>query len=892
VLGFSLVSGSTAVAGTRRRRGLAAVVALAVGVGLLVAWGSAGPARAARTAALASSIDQAHGMLNAVIPQRILDTRTTTGGHHGKLGSGATMTLKVLGAGGTPSAGVSAVMVNVTAVDETSRTGYLTLFPSGITRPVASTLNYRGNAAIANQALVRLGSNGTITIFNSAGTTDVLVDVEGWVGTDTSAANGQTTTGTPVRLLDTRTTNGGHKAPLAFNQSLTLQVAGVDGIPSTGVTSVWANVTAIPAGSSNGYLTAYASGGAVPVSSTVNFMPGVTTATFALLPVSASGAITITNRSASANVLVDVAGWLSGGDVTADAGTQPITPVRILDTRTTTGGHKAPVGGNSSVNVKVLGVGGVPSTGVAAVVVHVTGVGPTAPNYLEAFGTGYPRRTGSTLNLAKGGTASNNAVVPVGPDGAISVYNNHGSANVVVDLQGWIAAPVLTVTQPLASALSAGSLTSADGKQAAKILANANRYAMTTWWTSVYPSLVKTAMRSQVSPDDVSALSTDATSASTVDTSDNTRRLCMEAFSMAVSIATGAYNAAPAPGVTPAAATTRTVQIISKVVAAHLMNTSRGWGATTESTFYAAYIGTAAWLLWDSPDMTPQLKAEVAKMVYFEAEWGMDTPMQWYANRAGTVVHPGNSGADPDSWMPMAAQLATAMMPGNPHVPLWQNAVVRDGLIAWAKPSDDTNGTVVNGASVASWIGGGGSNVLGSGFLYNHNRIAPDYSTLIYQNMQDILVSALAGQPAPQAVTTLVGPVYASYTKTKFSSPPYDSPGGTVYRAGQEAVYWPEGCDWGTRQYLPFALVDAETAAFGVGTASSATYENLHAEGELALQAQNSNGSSYNSKTSPTYNYVGREEHVSQLAAQLYLTMFVRDHHLSSFSDANYSLAP
>jgi hypothetical protein len=158
--------------------------------------------------------------------------------------------------------------------------------------------------------------------------------------------------------------------------------------------------------------------------------------------------------------------------------------------------------------------------------------------------------------------------------------------------------------------------------------------------------------------------------------------------------------------------------------------------------------------------------------------------------------------------------------------------------------------------------------------------------------MQDILVSALAGQPAPQAATTLVGPVYASFSTTKFSAPPYDSPGGAVYKAGQENVYWPEGCDWGTRQYLPFALVDAETAAFVVGTASNATYENLHAEGELALQAQNANGSSYNAKTSPTYKYVGREEHVSQLAAQLYLTMFVRDHDLSSFTDANYSLAP
>ena len=34
--------------------------------------------------------------------------------------------------------------------------------------------------------------------------------------------------------------------------------------------------------------------------------------------------------------------------------------------------------------------------------------------------------------------------------------------------------------------------------------------------------------------------------------------------------------------------------------------------------------------------------------------------------------------------MPMAAQLATVMMPTNPHVPLWENAVVKGAIVAWA----------------------------------------------------------------------------------------------------------------------------------------------------------------------------------------------------------------
>ena len=49
------------------------------------------------------------------------------------------------------------------------------------------------------------------------------------------------------------------------------------------------------------------------------------------------------------------------------------------------------MGGGGTVSVKVLGAGGVPSTGVAAVVVHVTGTGPTEATYLQAFGTGNPK---------------------------------------------------------------------------------------------------------------------------------------------------------------------------------------------------------------------------------------------------------------------------------------------------------------------------------------------------------------------------------------------------------------------------------------------------------------------------------------------------------------------
>ena len=181
------------------------------------------------------------------------------------------------------------------------------------------------------------------------------------------------------------------------------------------------------------------------------------------------------------------------------------------------------------------------------------------------------------MNLAKGTTVSNTAIVPVGPAGAVTVYNDSGSQNVVLDVQGWLAAPVLVPAPPLASALSAGSLTTPDGQRAATILTNANRYAMTTWWNTIYPSLIGAPMKSEATlGDQVKPLTF---SAATVSTTDSVRRLCMEAFSLATSLATGGYNPAAAPagtGVATATATSRTIELISKVVAGHLVNKSGG----------------------------------------------------------------------------------------------------------------------------------------------------------------------------------------------------------------------------------------------------------------------------------------------------------------------------
>jgi hypothetical protein len=108
----------------------------------------------------------------------VLDTREGRTGQRA-LGPGRTLDLTVTGAGGVPSAGVSGVVVNITAVAPDAG-GWLTAWPSGQTMPNASNLNFVPGSVVPNLAVVKVGAGGKLSLFNSAGSTAVIVDVVGW----------------------------------------------------------------------------------------------------------------------------------------------------------------------------------------------------------------------------------------------------------------------------------------------------------------------------------------------------------------------------------------------------------------------------------------------------------------------------------------------------------------------------------------------------------------------------------------------------------------------------------------------------------------------------------------------------------------------------------------
>jgi hypothetical protein len=114
-------------------------------------------------------------------PCRILDTRDPAGPWGGPaLSAGAVRTFVIAGRCSVPPT-ANAVSINATVTQPTAR-GHLLLFPGDAPQPLVSTINYRSGQTRANNAIVLLGSDGTLKVAcgQASGTTQFILDVSGY----------------------------------------------------------------------------------------------------------------------------------------------------------------------------------------------------------------------------------------------------------------------------------------------------------------------------------------------------------------------------------------------------------------------------------------------------------------------------------------------------------------------------------------------------------------------------------------------------------------------------------------------------------------------------------------------------------------------------------------
>jgi hypothetical protein len=207
------------------------------------------------------------------------------------------------------------------------------------------------------------------------------------------------------------------------------------GVPAAGVTGVALNVT-VDAPTSPGFLTVWPTNELRPLASSHNFVTGLTVANLVLAKVGAGGQVSIYNFSGFTHVVADVVGYFSstGGAFV------PISPARIVDSRFGTGA--GPLGQTSATAINVAGAGLVVPAGATAAIVNVTSVNSTLPSFITVWPAGdiSTRPTASTLNPRPGVPVPNLAYLKLSPSGQLSVYNNTGSTDFIVDVFGYIVA--------------------------------------------------------------------------------------------------------------------------------------------------------------------------------------------------------------------------------------------------------------------------------------------------------------------------------------------------------------------------------------------------------------------------------------------------------------------
>ncbi|MCM1965431.1 PKD domain-containing protein [Streptomyces sp. G1] len=261
--------------------------------------------------------------------------------------------------------------------------------------------------------------------------TVTILDIKGGTSTSTRtvkaayAPSGYVAT-EPFRLMDTRTTSSAVSGPV----TVTLPVGrAVPGHPlSSSMAAAVVNVT-VTGATEDTHLTVWPQGQPRPATSNVNVLAGGTSSNTVTVPVGSNGKLYAQLNSGRASLIVDFVGYYQ-----PETGQRfsPLAPTRVLDTRT----MGVPLSGAKTRTVKVAGVNGIPAD-ATAVALNLTGTGAKEQAHVIAYPDPAKRPATSNLNVEPGKDKSNQVIVPVGPNGTITLFTNTGSTHVILDAVGY-----------------------------------------------------------------------------------------------------------------------------------------------------------------------------------------------------------------------------------------------------------------------------------------------------------------------------------------------------------------------------------------------------------------------------------------------------------------------
>jgi hypothetical protein len=303
------------------------------------------------------------GRISLSSPKRIFDSATT--GQTRRRGETKVTVPSV-------PTGTTAVVLNV-AVDGPDQPGYVTVYPTGSTRPNTSNVNFMAGQTQANEVVTDLGTGRQITLFLGGGRilpgARLIVDLVGTIGGATagsasptarastalptatasprgvvssSGATALTPLDNAVRVMDTRPGSGnvgvssGRK-----NGQVTLTLP--DTLSPT-ATAVVLNVTTTGA-DRPGYVAVYPGSASNPGTSNVAFRPGREQANEVLVAIGPNRTVTLFVGGGGGpltHLIVDLTGYLAPVSVTGTSGPSPTGTARPSPTRTSSGSSPSP----------------------------------------------------------------------------------------------------------------------------------------------------------------------------------------------------------------------------------------------------------------------------------------------------------------------------------------------------------------------------------------------------------------------------------------------------------------------------------------------------------------------------------------------------------------------
>ena len=338
-------------------------------------------------------------------------------------------------------AGATAALVNL-AVVRPAGNMYATVWEPRTRRPASSNVNAPDGGVVANSSIVPVDDDGRILV-NLRTTADLVVDVLGWFTEAPSAtAAGRYVDVRPSRLVDTR-------APAAPDNDYTVRVdgtvtdivnvpvAGRNGVPDSGVSSVAFVVTGVSGSQPGpGHVTVFA-GGVSPLQVSHLNVNGRTggapdrRANLVIAPLGSDSSVDVRLRTVD-DVVLDVVGWFTDG--TAASGTSGrfrlLPPTREVDTRVRLG--FGPLGPGSAATLDPVSV----PASASAIAQNLTMAPSSSAGYVAAYPATGTRPFVSNLNAtATGQVRAALAVTPLAA-GRERIFSLTGT-QLVVDAFGY-----------------------------------------------------------------------------------------------------------------------------------------------------------------------------------------------------------------------------------------------------------------------------------------------------------------------------------------------------------------------------------------------------------------------------------------------------------------------